>query len=64
MLPTIKEPMPGWVDTLTGPIGGIILIGTGVARSMLVDKEKVPEVIPVDIASNGMIDHSSLDSWN
>lgn len=53
--PAYQEPMPGWVDSLNGPIGLMIGAAKGVIRSMLVDGELAAEVIPVDLAINALI---------
>lgn len=55
MIPSLREPAPGWVDSLNGPIGVLVAAGKGVLRSMLVEPDNHAEVIPVDIAINGMI---------
>lgn len=53
--PAIKEPVVGWVDSLNGPVGVLAGAGKGVIRSMLVEAGNHAEVVPVDIAVNGMI---------
>uniref|UniRef100_U5EPY7 Fatty acyl-CoA reductase n=1 Tax=Corethrella appendiculata TaxID=1370023 RepID=U5EPY7_9DIPT len=53
--PSFKEPVEGWVDSLNGPIGIMVGGGKGVIRSMLCNPEYNAEVIPVDIAINGLI---------
>lgn len=53
--PAWSEPMPGWVDSLNGPIGIMVAGGKGVMRSMLCESEFTAEVIPVDQAINGLI---------
>ena len=53
--PSIREPIPGWVDSLNGPMGIMIAAGKGVLRSMLVDQNVTAEVIPVDTAINAII---------
>ncbi|KAG5676203.1 hypothetical protein PVAND_006052 [Polypedilum vanderplanki] len=53
--PALKEPMPGWVDSL-GAISGIIFgVAKGVIRCMLIDPESNFEYIPVDQSINGFI---------
>ena len=53
--PTIQEPLPGWVDSLNGPVGVLVGAGKGVIRSMLCHPDNRAEVIPVDIAINAII---------
>uniref|UniRef100_A0A1L8DYA8 Fatty acyl-CoA reductase n=1 Tax=Nyssomyia neivai TaxID=330878 RepID=A0A1L8DYA8_9DIPT len=55
VIPASQEPLPGWVDSLNGPIGILVGGGKGVIRSMLCNGEYRAEVIPVDIAINGLI---------
>lgn len=55
MTPAWKEPVPGWVDSLNGPVGLLVGAGKGVIRSMHCRGELHSEVIPVDIAINGLI---------
>lgn len=50
-----KEPMPGWVDNLNGPTGMLAGAGKGVLRTLICHREKVADLIPVDIAINLMI---------
>ncbi|XP_070134940.1 putative fatty acyl-CoA reductase CG5065 isoform X1 [Drosophila bipectinata] len=61
--PALAEPLPGWVDNMNGPTGVLIGAGKGVIRSMICNGELKSEVIPVDIAINGLIlipHHTSL----
>lgn len=53
--PAYKEPMPGWVDSLNGPIGIMVAGGKGVIRSMICEESFNAEVIPVDQAIAGLI---------
>ncbi|CAL7945457.1 unnamed protein product [Xylocopa violacea] len=53
--PAIKEPLPGWVDNLNGPVGLIVGGGKGVIRTMHCNAEYHAEVIPVDLAINALI---------
>ncbi|KAI5750970.1 hypothetical protein M8J77_002988 [Diaphorina citri] len=55
VLPSFQEPVPGWVDSLNGPVGVLVASGKGVVRSMMCGAEFVAEVVPVDIAINGVI---------
>ena len=49
------EPAPGWVDSYNGPVGLLVAGGKGVLRSALIDKDLLPQAIPVDIAINALI---------
>lgn len=53
--PAWEEPVSGWVDSLNGPIGIMVGGAKGVIRTMLCDGTHRSEVIPVDIAINGLI---------
>lgn len=55
MTPAVKEPLPGWVDNLNGPIGILVGGGKGVIRTMYCKAELLAQIIPVDFAINGMI---------
>lgn len=55
VIPVMKEPLPGWVDNLNGPVGIIVGAGKGVIRSMLCVEHNRAEVVPVDIAINTTI---------
>lgn len=50
-----REPIPGWVDNLNGPTGLLAGAGKGVLRSVLCHRNKVGDLIPVDIVVNLMI---------
>ncbi|XP_044270843.1 putative fatty acyl-CoA reductase CG5065 [Tribolium madens] len=53
--PAVKEPLPGWVDSLNGPMGLLVGAGKGVIRSMHVKAENRAQTVPVDIAINATI---------
>ena len=53
--PSYQEPIPGWVDTLNGPIGILVGAGKGVIRSMMCSPNSIAQVIPVDAAVNSLI---------
>jgi len=55
VIPAYKEPVPGWVDSLNGPVGVIVAAGKGVMRSMLCTPDFEAEVVPVDIAINALV---------
>ena len=53
--PAYSEPLKGWVDNLNGPIGILVSGGKGLLKSMLVNGDLTAEIIPVDLAINGLI---------
>lgn len=53
--PAFKEPLPGWVDNLNGPVGLMIGAAKGVIRSVHCNAQYHAEVIPVDFAINAVI---------
>ncbi|XP_059056959.1 putative fatty acyl-CoA reductase CG5065 [Achroia grisella] len=53
--PSYREPLPGWVDNLNGPVGVMVGAGKGVIRSMHCYGQCHAEVIPVDSAINAII---------
>ncbi|KAJ8938148.1 hypothetical protein NQ318_007008 [Aromia moschata] len=52
VIPAVEEPLPGWVDSLNGPVGLIVGAGKGVIRSMHCKGENRGQFIPVDYAVN------------
>lgn len=55
VIPSVAEPLPGWVDNLNGPIGLIVGAGKGVIRSMHCKGENMGQFVPVDYAINTSI---------
>ena len=53
--PTIKEPFPGWVDSLNGPVGVLVGAGKGVIRTMICNENYHAEIVPVDCAVKAML---------
>lgn len=52
---SFKDPLPGWIDNYNGPTGYFVVSGKGVLRSMLVDKKKICDMVPVDFVANTVI---------
>lgn len=51
----LNEPLPGYVDNLNGPTGLLLGAGKGVLRSMHCKPAYKADLIPVDLACNGLI---------
>jgi len=47
-----KEPLPGWLENLNGPTGIIAGAGKGVLRTVYCSREKIADLVPVDIPIN------------
>ncbi|XP_077518789.1 fatty acyl-CoA reductase 1-like isoform X2 [Amblyomma americanum] len=50
-----REPFPGWIDNYNGFTGVIVSCGTGLLQSVIVEKDFLADVIPVDIVANMLI---------
>jgi alcohol-forming fatty acyl-CoA reductase len=55
VIPTWRDPIPGWTDNYNGPAGLMIGAGKGVIRTMYCDQKSYGDFLPVDIAINGMM---------
>lgn len=55
VISTKDGPLKGWVDNWNGPTGIIAAAGKGLFRTMLCDKTKKADLVPVDTVINLMI---------
>lgn len=55
MVGAVKEPMPGWVDNLNGPMAMCVGVSKGLIHTALADENSVMDMVPVDIAVNGIV---------
>lgn len=55
MTPAGLEPLPGWVDSLNGPMGVLVAASKGVLRIMHCTGENSSHVVPVDMAISATI---------
>ena len=53
--PSYKEPMPGWVDSINGPMGVLLGASSGILRTVHGNPKVVPDLIPVDFTVNLII---------
>lgn len=53
--PSDREPHPGWVDSLLGPMGIMLGFSAGLVRSFAIDTDVVVDCMPVDFAVNTII---------
>lgn len=52
---TWKDPVPGWLDNLNGPVGMMMGAGHGILRVCMCDPDVVPDYMPVDIAIRAIL---------
>ncbi|XP_054929449.1 fatty acyl-CoA reductase 1-like isoform X1 [Dermacentor andersoni] len=50
-----REPFPGWVDNYNGFTGIIVSCGLGLLQSVIIEKDCIADVIPVDVVANMLI---------
>ncbi|XP_071056868.1 putative fatty acyl-CoA reductase CG5065 [Onthophagus taurus] len=55
VMPSLKEPIAGWVDSFNGPVSLFYAVAKGILRIALIDDKSVPQMIPVDVAINSLI---------
>jgi fatty acyl-CoA reductase len=53
--PSYREPVPGWVDVMHGPVAVAILSALGLLRVAEFDFASRPGLIPVDMVSSATI---------
>lgn len=55
VIPTVKEPVVGWIDNMYGPTGIIVGVGAGLLRVFYGKKQNHAELVPVDMVVNGIL---------
>ncbi|KAJ8954243.1 hypothetical protein NQ318_005839 [Aromia moschata] len=60
VVPTYRDPFPGWCNSLNGPMGLFVGAGKGVIRSMYMDYNTHANFVPADCTVSGML----AASWN
>lgn len=50
-----KEPLPGWVDNVNGPMGILLASTLGFCKTMHCDPQNVLDMIPVDVCTKALI---------
>lgn len=50
-----REPIPGWVNNLYGPMGMFVGIGFGLIHVVYSDMKMKTDVVPVDMVANCII---------
>lgn len=54
-MPSVHDPIPGWVDNLYGPMGLLTAGGKGILMSMYGNGDVNADLIPVDMIINGLL---------
>lgn len=55
VMPSYREPAPGWVDSFNGPSGLVIAGGLGILHVCNMEDEIVSDFVPVDLVANACI---------
>ncbi len=50
-----REPLPGWVDTITSLTGVYFFIGLGLTKEIQADKNTILDIVAVDLCANMVI---------
>lgn len=58
----IREPLPGWTDTLSAAGGLSLAGGTGVLKYVYAKKDNIADIIPVDYVSNAIIVATAINA--
>lgn len=53
--PSLREPISGWIDSLNGISGGVLMVAVGLARVYRADLDARSDPIPVDYVANSII---------
>lgn len=59
VLPSVEEPVPGWIDNFNGPIGVICGSATSVIRTLFMNPDTNCDYMPVDLSIKNII----ISSW-
>nr|XP_050868792.1 fatty acyl-CoA reductase wat-like isoform X2 [Vespula vulgaris] len=60
VVPTYREPVPGWIDNLYGPVGITISVLMGLMRVYYCDGSIKANLVPADLTVNGLI----VSAWD
>ena len=52
---TYKDPVPGYFDSLLGPLGGLIGIQCGLMRVLRIHHKAYMDVVPADLVINSVL---------
>ncbi|XP_063242153.1 fatty acyl-CoA reductase wat-like isoform X2 [Bacillus rossius redtenbacheri] len=60
----VREPLPGWLDNMYGPISIVTGVGTGVLRVNNADIDLVLDLVPADMVTNCILSVASTMSMS
>jgi len=55
VISTWKDPIPGWIDNSNGPTKVPLAASLGMVRSFYIDRNRVADIVPVDMVVNAII---------
>ena len=60
IIAAIKEPMPGWTDTVSAAGGLGMAVGSGLLNYVYGSYENIADMVPVDFVINGIMSASAF----
>jgi fatty acyl-CoA reductase len=60
IIPILREPIPGWGDSLNGAMGLMVAAGKGALRVVYGNIESFADFVPVDLLANAIC----ISTWN
>jgi hypothetical protein len=54
VMPALNDPLPGWTDSVGGPVATSLCTASGILRIYIADPNAVMDIIPVDIVTKIM----------
>lgn len=55
VLSSLKEPMPGWIDSWAGPTAYAYGTARGIYRTLQADKDVLTDIVPADMVTNMIV---------
>lgn len=60
IIASIKEPVPGWTDTISAAGGLSMAVGSGLLNYVYGSDQNIADIIPVDFVVNGILASTAL----
>lgn len=53
---SVRDPMPGWIDSTVAFAGFVVLVGTGCMRAVACDPDLKVDIVPVDVVAASVVE--------